>query len=95
MSVHENTAHIGHEPDEFRNAYALWAVPFSLALLVFFVLIVTLWVPAAASKEMKSKELLGATISRGFYDAHAEEDAEELGNIEASMDAIVRQNDNR
>jgi len=94
MSAHEH-ANAGHEPDEFKIPYAVWAVPFSLSLLVLFVFIVILWVPAAASKEMKAKEQLGAETSRTFFLDHQEEDAEELGDIEASMSAVVRQHANR
>lgn len=94
MNTHEHT-HSGHEPDEFKNVYAVWAIPFSLVLLFVFVLIVTLWAPAAASKEMRAKELAGAEASRAGYFEHDEEDAEELGDIEESMRAVVRENENR
>lgn len=91
MSTHEHHAHGGHETDDFKGTYAIWAVPFSLSLLFMFVFIVVLWVPAAASKEMKLKDLAGAEISRESYNEHKAEDAEELGDIEESMEAVVRE----
>lgn len=95
MSTHEDHARGGHETEDFKGTYAVWAVPFSLSMLFAFVFIVVLWVPAAASKEMKLKDLAGAEVSRESFLEHSEEDAEEMGNIEESMEAIVRENDDR
>lgn len=95
MTTHDTPAHAGYEPDEFRSPYALWAVPFSMILLVVFVIVISLWVPATASKEMRAKELAGAEASRTGYLEHNEEDADELGNIKESMEAVVRESSNR
>lgn len=92
MSTHEQHAHGGHEADDFKGTYAIWAIPFSMVMLFAFLFIVVLWVPAAASKEMKIKDVAGAEISREAYNEHSAEDADELGDIDESMDAVVREN---
>jgi hypothetical protein len=94
-STHEQHAHGGHETEDFKGIYAIWAVPFSLSLLFAFVFIVALWVPAAASKEMKLKDLAGAEVSHEVYREHDAEDAEEMGDIEEAMEAVVREREAR
>jgi|GEM_PF-3962384 len=87
--THSEHAHGGHELQDFEGTYAIWAIPFSMAILAAFVLIVVLWVPAAAGKEMKLKDTLGAEVSRAGLLEHRAEQAEALGDIEKSMAAVV------
>jgi hypothetical protein len=76
---------------------AIWAVPFSLIMLLGFVLIVVLWVPAAVTREMKAKEVQGAEAERQSL---LEQRALEAGELEArdgrisveqAMAAVVRE----
>jgi hypothetical protein len=87
--AHSEHGHGGHEHQDFEGTYAIWAIPFSLAMLATFVLIVVLWVPAAAGKEMKQKDTFGAEVSRSGLLEHRAEQTEALGDIEKSMEAVV------
>jgi hypothetical protein len=93
--AHNEHAHGGHEHEDFEGTYAIWAIPFSMAMLATFVFIVVLWVPAAASKEMKFKETSGAELSRSSLVKHRDEQKAALGDIEKSMDAVVGENASR
>jgi membrane protein implicated in regulation of membrane protease activity len=101
MSTHAHSEHGGYETEDFKGTYAIWAVPFSLALLFAFVFIVVLWVPAAASKEMKTKDIMGAETSRAPLIDHRGQEAGALEagegrlSIEESMAAVVRENSAR
>jgi hypothetical protein len=95
MNTHAHSGQPGYETEDFKGTYAIWAVPFSLAMLFAFVLVIVLWVPSAASKELKLKDLAGAVSAVEPTKQHLEEDAQELGAIEKSMAAIVRESASR
>jgi hypothetical protein len=97
MSTHSHNehGHGGHELEDFEGTYAIWAIPFSLVMLFTFVLVVTLWVPAAAGKELKIKDTLGAEAAQTSLIEHRAEETEALGDVEASMSAIVNENTSR
>lgn len=75
MSTHSHQAHGGHETQDFEGGYAIWAIPFSLAMLTAFLLVVVLWAPAAATREMRYKEVLGAEAERQSLLEHRAEEA--------------------
>lgn len=93
--THNEHSHAGHELTDFEGTYAIWAIPFSLVTLFTFVLIVVLWVPSAASKELKYKDTLGAEASQSSLIDHRAEDAQALGDVEKSMAEIVKENNSR
>jgi hypothetical protein len=101
MSSHAHSGQPGYEAEDFKGTYAIWAVPFSLAILFAFVFIVVLWVPAAASKELKNKDVMGAETSRAALIEHRSQEAGSLQagegrlSIEQSMAAVVRENSAR
>jgi hypothetical protein len=95
MSV--NVQSVGHELEDFEGTYAIWAVPFSLLILVIFVAIIVLWAPAAATREMRLKEIEGAEASRqSLLEHRAEQEAFLAGSggipVERAMDELVRKN---
>jgi hypothetical protein len=64
MSANTHSSHRGHETTDFDSPYSVWAIPFSIVVLLVFVLIIVLWVPAVTSREMKVKEIEGAEAGR-------------------------------
>jgi ABC-type protease/lipase transport system fused ATPase/permease subunit len=97
MNAHthsHDSAHVGHEMEDFEGGYAIWAIPFSLIMLIGFVLIVVLWAPAAASREMKIKEQQGAEASRQSLLDHRALEAETLEKtgVKQAMAELVRRN---
>ena len=78
MSTHAHAAHGGHEASDFEGHYAILAIPFSMLMLVAFMVIVSLWVPAAASHEMRIKEQAGAEAARQSLLEHRNEEARAL-----------------
>lgn len=97
MNAHDHASHGGHELEDFKGTYAIWAVPFSIALLLAFVLIVSVWVPAAVSSELRNKDVQGAEVSRAPLLDHRAKQAEALAAgsdriaVEQAMAAVVRQ----
>jgi hypothetical protein len=100
MSNHAHAAdasHGSHEQTDFEGNFAIWAVPFSLVLLFGFVLIVTLWVPSAVTREMKVKELQGAEAGTQSLLLHRAHEAEAMAAgegripVEEAMAAVVRE----
>lgn len=97
MSTHAHSAHGGHEMEDFEGHLAIWAIPFSFAMLFAFLFIVVLWVPAAVSRELKHKELEGAEVNRQSLLLHKAEQAEILAGseglpIDQAMAELVRKN---
>lgn len=95
MSTHTHThdgAHVGHEMEDFEGGYAIWAIPFSLIMLLGFVLIVVIWAPAAATREMRIKEVQGAEAGRQSLLDHRALEAEALGkaDVNQAMAELVR-----
>lgn len=100
MSTHSHAGHGGHETEDFEGTYAIWAVPFSFVMLAAFLVIVTLWVPAAASREMRLKEVQGSEVSRQWIEEHRAAEAEALSGetgipVSEAMAEIVRRNETR
>lgn len=85
MSNQEHAAHGGHETSDFEGRYAILAIPFSLLMLLGFLVIVTLWVPAAASREMRLKEQVGAEAARQSLIDHRTEEAAALAAGEGRL----------
>lgn len=95
MSTHtqnHDAAHGGHEMEDFEGGYAIWAIPFSLIMLIGFVLIVVIWAPAAATREMRIKELQGAEAGRQSLLDHRAVEAEALekAGVGQAMAEVVR-----
>lgn len=78
MSTQAHAGHVGHETSDFEGRYAILAIPFSMLMLVAFLFIVTLWAPAAASREMQLKEQAGAEAARQSLLEHRTEQAAAL-----------------
>ena len=100
MSTHAHSSHGGHETEDFEGTYALWAIPFSFVILAAFLVIVILWVPAAASREMRLKEVGGAEVSRQWIEEHKAAEAEALSGgegmpVSEAMAEIVRRSSTR
>jgi hypothetical protein len=99
MSTHDHASagHGGHEMEDFKGTYAIWAVPFSILILLSFVLIITLWVPSTVSRELKKKDVLGAESSRAPLLDHRSKQSEQLAAasdriaVEQAMAAVVRE----
>lgn len=75
-STPEARAVPGHEIQDLQGNYAIWTIPFSLIALAIFLIVVVLWVSAAASREMRAKEVLGSQESRSQlleYRAHEQQ----------------------
>lgn len=95
MSDHNHTSG-GHELEDFKGTYAIWAVPFSIAILMMFVLVIALWVPSTVSRELKAKDVAGAESSRAPLLEHRADQAGQLAAasdriaIEDAMAAVVR-----
>jgi hypothetical protein len=96
MSTHANSgahshgAHGGYETEDFQGTYAVWAVPFSIAALAVLVAIVVLWAPAAASREMKAKEILGAEGSRSQLLEHRAQESQALASGAVPVESAMR-----
>jgi hypothetical protein len=86
----EHVSHGGHETEDFQGTYAIWAVPFSVIALAVFVAIVALWAPAAASREMRVKEVLGAEESRGQLLEHRAHEKQALASGTMSIEQAMR-----
>jgi flagellar biosynthesis/type III secretory pathway M-ring protein FliF/YscJ len=100
MSTHAHAGHVGHEMEDFQGIYAIWAIPFSFVLLVVFLAIVTLWVPASASRELRLKEAQGAEVSRQWIQEQRADEARVLAggegmSISEAMAEVVRKNGGR
>jgi hypothetical protein len=102
MSTHDHDSHGhattgAHEMTDFEGTYAIWAVPFSILVLMSFVLIIALWVPAAVSRELKAKDVAGAESSRAPLLDHRAEQSQQLAAasdriaVEQAMAAVVRE----
>lgn len=94
MSIQANSAsgaHTGpgHETQDLQGTYAVWAIPFSLMALAVFLIIVALWVPAAASREMRAKEVLGSQESRGQLLEHREHEQQAIASGTLSIDQAM------
>ncbi len=85
-----NTGHGGHEKEDFEGTYAIWAIPFSMVLLAVFVFIVALWAPAAASREMRAKERMGAEQSRRELIEHRASEREALASGAVPIEDAMR-----
>jgi type II secretory pathway component PulM len=95
MTAHSHAheaAHVGHETTDFDNPYAVWSIPFSILLLLAFVTIVVMWAPAAATREMRTKELQGAEAGRQSLLDHRALEAEALdkAGVKQAMAEVVR-----
>ncbi len=101
MNAHDHAAPGGHEMQDFEGTYAIWSVPFSIAMLLVFVFIIAQWVPAAVSNELKNKDIQGAEVSRAPLLEHRAQQAEALAAgsdriaVDQAMAAVVRQRANQ
>jgi flagellar biosynthesis/type III secretory pathway M-ring protein FliF/YscJ len=86
----QHDSHGGHETEDFQGTYAVWAVPFSLMALVAFLVIVALWAPAAASREMRAKELQGAEGSRSQLLEHRAHESQVLASGAVPVEQAMR-----
>ena len=83
-------SHGSHETEDFQGTYALWAIPFSLAMLVAFLVIVVVWVPSAATREMRAKEVEGARSSRELLEQHRAAQREALASGAMPIEAAIK-----
>lgn len=92
MNTHaiDTASHGGHEREDFQGTYAIWAIPFSMLLLAIFVFIVSLWVPAAATREMRTKEVQGAEQSRRELLEHRAAEQQSFASAAVPIEAAMR-----
>jgi hypothetical protein len=79
----------GHETQDLEGTYAIWAIPFSLIALAIFLAIVAMWVPAAASREMRAKEVQGAEESRSQLMEHRAHERQALASGSMSIERAM------
>ncbi len=93
MSTHAHSghgSHGGHETEDFQGTYAIWAIPFSLAMLVAFLVVIVIWAPAAATREMRAKEVEGARSGRELLEQHRTAQREALASGAMPIEAAIR-----